>query len=502
MNQLIKTKGLLVALGVMLTLAGCGAPADNGNSAGGTMLKIGVGAIPTTLDPGRATLRQQYSILQLTAGTLTSQDRDGKNFGMRLAASVEPGDKQFVFHLKPGLKFSDGSALTSRDVVATFQYYLADKTSAYRANFNAVEKVEARGDLTVVFDLKRPYPALPFILAYPSSAILPAKSIESRGVGDLYKGDPLPTAGQFTVQAVAQDQITLQANANYVGEQPSTKTVVFKKITDPAGRLAQVRGGQIDYADDITPKSVGQITSPVEAHSAIGINGAQFLVMNNRGTSVLSDVRIRQAISLAINRSQITQVAWSGQTRPVQSLFPDASPYSAPFLQTDSDAQRAKEELADTQCASGCTLRLIVASDNEPRSDVAVVVQQNLKAIGIQVNIEKSESATVAKSSNEGNFDLLISGTYDNIPGGYFAYALGPAVEALHTGYSNAEMDRLLQQVETTSGADLTAAIAQVNAQFAKDMPMAPIAEYSVISASRVPADRFTTDAGFFFHVG
>lgn len=497
-----KTAGAIVALSGMLLTSGCSGSSSPASDATDS-LRIGVAQTPTSLDPGQGGgYRQSYAILQLISGTLTSMDRDGKNVSMGLAASMEPRDKQFVFKLKPGLKFSDGSALTARDVVASFEHYLADKASGNSFIYEPIEKVTATDDLTVEFDLKRPYPSLPAILATPPSAIIPAKSIESKGLEELYKGDPLPTAGQFEVKTFDQNQITLQANPNYAGEQPTTKTLVFKKITDATARLAQVQGGGIDFADDITPKSIPQISAPLEASTAAAVNGAQFLVMNNRETATLSDVRIRQAISLAINRNQINQVAWAGQNQPALSVFPGDSPYNAPFVKPDVDVQRAKEQLAGTKCANGCTLRLIVNSDNEPRNDAAIVAQQNLKAVGIQVNIEKSEGATILTYAKDGNFDLAFFGTYDNTPDSYLGFLLDPSDQALYSGYSSPEMDRLLKEVTITSDAERDAAIRGINALIAKDMPFTPIAENSFTSVSRVTSERFTVDPGFFFHVG
>lgn len=496
-----KTKSALIALGLILGATGCAGPSTNENDPGSATLNVGVATLPTSLDPGKATYRQQGMILKLAAGTLTNVDRGGKNVSMGLAAEMEQDDRKVIFKLKPGLKFSDGSPLTAADVAATFDHYLADKSYAYGYYFEPVAKVKATDELTVEFELKRPYPSLPGLLANQAAAIFPAKSIESKGA-DLFKGDPLPSAGQFMVQSLSQDQITLQANPNFAGNKSSTKTIIFKKITDPASRLAQLQGGQIDYADDITPKSVAQFSSPVKPVTAAAINGEQFMVMNNRPTNTLSDVRIRQAISIAINRNQINQVAWAGQAHPPLSLFPSPGTDNANFLHSDADTQRAKELLVGTSCANGCTLRLVVASDNEPRSDAAAVLQQNLKAIGIQVNIEKSQSATVSTYLRGANFDLAIAGCYDQTPDTYLDYLLGSSVSALYSGYSSPEMDRLLEQVGIESGSGLAATIGQINALFAKDMPMTPIADFSVTSASRVPAERFTMDAGFLFYVG
>lgn len=493
----------LVALSTMLALTACGGPAGIEGDASKATLTIGVGTISSTLDPDQAFSRPQIGILGLTGGTLTATGRDGKQIQMRLADSVTEGDKNYVVKLKPGLEFSDGSPLRAKDVVATFKHYIANKASIVAYQYASIEKVTAVDDLTVKFDLKAPDTALPFYLAQPYSPILPANAIEARGQ-DLYKGDPLPSAGQFEVASFEADQVTLRANSHYAGPEASTKTVIFKKIADPAARVAQVQGGAIDFADDIPPKSAEQIVAPAEVRKAIGVNGLQMLLPNNRVNSLLSDVRIRKAIAVAIDRDQINKVTWLGLNTPTRGLFASGSQYSHPFLPEQSDVGQAKELLTGTKCANGCQLRLIVSADNPPRNDIAVVVQQNLKAIGIAVLINQAQTSAVQQQASEGNFDLLVGNDYDiaDYPTGILSDLFGPAMNGFYTGYSNPEMARLLEQVRATSGSAQREWVNQVDAQFEKDLPMVPIADSFIVSASRVSSDKFDIDPTFSYHVG
>ncbi|RWC38245.1 MAG: ABC transporter substrate-binding protein [Mesorhizobium sp.] len=483
---------LLVTVGALLTAAA------HGNASDGT-LKIGIDHFPTNLDPGQNPWRQQQAIMHFIAGTLTNQESDGKQVTMGLAASVEPGEKRFVVKLKPGLEFSDGSALTATDVVASFNYYMNDKTNGYGYTFAPIEKVTSTDELTVEFELKRPYPSLPFILALPSSEIIPSESIEANDSKDIYNVDhPLPTAGPFQVQSFGQDQITLLRNPYYAGVQPSTKTIIFRKITDPAARLAQVQGGEIDWADDISPKQIVQLSAPVEARSAQAINGLSILSLNNRDNSVLSDVRIRKAIAAAIDRQQINEVVYAGQSQPALSLWATGSRYSRPFLSPNADVERAKELLAGTKCENGCKLKLIASG-----GDTQIVVQQNLKAIGLEVEIVNAEGATINDWLTQGNFDLWAGGSFDvaDFPDGYLAWTIGQANEALYSGYSSSEMNALIEKVNMTTGSERDAAVAALNALFENDLPLVPITDTVVVSASRVPSEVFNISPTMYFDV-
>lgn len=496
--------GSIVTIGVMLMTAACSGGSSSSTQADTKeTVTVGTAQIPTSLDPGRNPYRQQGAIMQLAAGTLTTLSDDAKGIGMGLAASVEPeGDKRFVVKLKPDLKFSDGSAVDSADVVASYDYYLASP-SASSVPFSSIAKVTAVDDLTVNFDLNTPFAAQPYMMAGFAATIVPSEVVKAKGK-DLFTGDPVPTAGPYQVASVSQSEIVLKENPVYAGEKRSVKTLIFKKIPDTATRIAQVQSGQLDYADGISPKQVGQLSAPVEARSTRSIDGIVLLQMNNRDSSLLSDVRIRQAFGVAIDRVQINDVAFAGQSKPALSLFGTSSKYSEPVLPEHADVDRAKQLLVGTKCAGGCDLNFIVASDNEPYVDAAVVIQQNLKAIGINVNITKAENATVDQDKANGNYDLSIGDMYDYLdyPDGYLKYTFTPKYSVLYTGYSNPEMDKLVNEVLTTTGPGKEAAVEQAKALFDKDLPFAPIVDFTVVSGSRVPADVFNVAPTTNYHVG
>ncbi|BCW35986.1 hypothetical protein StoSoilA2_20420 [Arthrobacter sp. StoSoilA2] len=495
----VKVAAALVAFSGMLAVTGCSGPTNAASSNGDDdTIRIGVSAVLTTLDPGQNFSIGQVAITNLFGGTLTNLNSDGKAVSMGLAESVTPGDEQYVVKLRAGLKFSDGSPLTAADVAASFGHYLADKTNGYDYTYAPIEKVTAIDDLTVAFDLNYPYPALEYALSLPGSIIVPAKDIEERGA-DLYRGDPLPSSGRYKIQTSNQDQIILEANPNYPAQQPETKTLIFQKVADPVSRLAQVQSGQLDYAEEIAPKQLAQLSGPVEARTAFAANGQTFLAMNNRDNSILSDPRIRKAVSTAIDREQINQIVFADRNRLGLGLFASSSPHNRPFLQEKANVAAAKSLLAGTKCENSCSLRFTNAGD----ADIAVVVQQNLKAVGIEVSIENVEPAVLSKNADEGNYDLLATGNFEqgDYPAISLQFTLGPTIQALRTGYNNPEMTQLLEKLKTASGSEADSTLDQVKTLFEEDLPLAPIADYMVNSASRIPSERFGLDSTLFYHV-
>jgi ABC-type transport system substrate-binding protein len=332
---------------------------------------------------------------------------------------------------------------------------------------------------------------------------MPAQGIKARGPKKLFNFPLLPTAGQFQVSAFKPTSITLKANPNYVGKKASAQTVTFQTITDPFARIAQAQSGQVDYADELPPSAITQISAPASPRTTTSVNGIYFLALNNRKNSVLSDVRIRKAVALAINRSQMNQVVWKGKNQFALGMFAKASRYYHGFLPTTPNITRAKALLAGTKCASGCTLQSIAHVDEVFRQ-IALITQQNLKAIGITVKITEADLGTVDERSLAGDFDFRPIFNFDNgdILDGYLYWLIGPAIEASYTGYQSLKMNRLINKASSSVGPARSSAVAQMNALFEKDVPFAPIAGVVVLSSSRVPSALFDLDPNLFYHVG
>lgn len=492
----------IAAIGIAGLLAGCNGTAGSPDAAVPDALRVGVPSLPEALDPGRVFIQQEIAILGLASGTLTTLDDDGKGTSMGLAETIDETDSAFTLTLKEGLTFSDGTDLTSEDVVASFDHYLADEANAFAYKFAPVTSVVAQDDLTVIFNIDRPYASLPWILATPQTAIIPSEVIAERGAA-LYD-TPVPTAGEFAVESLGRDEVVLTANPNYAGSKPSTQKITFKRIADAAARLAQVQGGEIEFADSVSPKVLASLTEPVEARTTLGVNGIQTLSLNVRENSVLRDVGIRQAIARSIDRDQINQIAWAGMNAPALGLFASTSQYSKPFLPSTPELSEAEDYLSGTECAAGCTLELIVDSSDEASGDIALVVQQNLREVGITVEISKIETAGMIQRSTDGDFDILVAFSYENgdFPDSLLPFQLGPAVQGFYSGYSSPEMDELLGLVAATRGEERAAAVEQVNELFEKDLPLIPIASNLSSSAGRVPADIFQVTPSFAYIVG
>jgi len=495
----------LAVLGVCLSLAACGSAhrASTGPDGNFENITVGVGAIPTSLDPGQNGLRQDYAIMQLVAGTLTVENNAGTGVYPGLASSVTGGGLRWVVTLRRNLRFSDGAPLTSRDVVASFDYYLKDKSNEYAYTFTPIKAVTAHGARTVVFDLREPYPDLPVSLAYPSSTILPISRLAHART--LF-ATPVPTAGPYVMTKFGHTQIVLTKNRFFVGPPHRVERVTFNLISDPTARLSQAQGGELDFADGINQQQAKSLPSPLHAQVALAINGVEFLEMNNTGHGPLSDVRVRKAIALAVNREQINEVAYGGLSKPALSFWASDSPYSQPFLSSTPQLAGARALLRGTQCQHGCTIDILARADEEDQTNVAQVTQQDLKAIGITTTITTVDASTESSRLAAYNYGIDPGFLFDvsDIPLGVLGFGLDPrgGANALQSGYANPEMHKLIVAVDVSTGAQRAAAVRRVNALFERDLPYVPLVNLVIASASRVPNSVFSIEPTMYYHVG
>lgn len=496
---------VLICLSVCLTVVACGSThsAPSGQNRSYQKITVGVGAIPTSLDPGQNGLRQDYAIMQLVAGTLTVENDAGTGVYPGLASSVTGGGLRWVVTLRKNLKFSDGTPLTSRDVVASFDYYLKDKSNEYAYTFAPIKAVTMQGAWTVVFDLREPYPDLPVSLAYPSSTILPISRLAHPGT--LFT-TPVPTAGPYVMTKFGHTQIVLMKNRFFVGPPHSVEQVTFNLVSDPTARLAQVQGGELNFADGINQQQAKSLPSPLHAQVAIAINGVEFLEMNNTGHGPLSNVRVRKAIALAVNREQINQVAYGGLSKPALSFWASNSPFSQPFLSATPELAAARALLRGTQCQHGCTIDILARADEEDQTNVAQVTQQDLTAIGITTTITTVDASTESSRLAAYNYDIDPGFLFDvsDIPLGVLGFGLDPegGADALQSGYSDPEMHKLIVAVDVSTGASRAAAVRSVNALYERDLPYVPLVNLVIASASQVPDSVFSIEPTMYYHVG
>jgi peptide/nickel transport system substrate-binding protein len=495
-----RTRRLGVGLTMVaaLTLAACGggeATTASGGAASSDELQpvdaavVSLPAPTQSLNPTAsvsATDRASYSLVN---GTFFRVNADGE-VDPDLAEDITFNDDftSATVKLRSGLKFSDGSPLTAKDAAATWNYWLTAQGSVLGSVTGRVASVTAPDDTTVEITFKSPFPSFREASANPGLGVFPAASVANP---DFYK-QPVTSGPYKVVSAWASNKLELEVNENYWGPTPLVKNLTLTVIEDANSAVSQLQSGQVDFAGDLPPNFVSQIAdTPGVTTTNTPVFGFYDLRMWNQ-SGPFSDPNMRKAVSYALDRQAVVDSIWGDGNEAQAGFWPRTMEGHDDSVSVDRNLDKAKELLSHTQCASGCTVRMMYSDQEFPfASQFALLVQDQLKDIGITVQLEKLEAATLISRLRAGDYDMVpgaMSGPV-NIPDQVLANALlsTGALKAEFTGYSSPQMDQLIAQANASSGDQRAAALAAIEKQYAEDMPFATYATWVRGTATKLP---------------
>ena len=463
----------IAAVAICLALSGCAPRARQPNS-----LVFLIENSPTNLDPRIGTDAQSERIDALLFDGLVTR---GANFELQpsLAQSWEnPSPLRWIFHLRSGVHFHDGRAMTSRDVKWTLDSMrnhsiISAKTGAYAK----VASVETPDDAIVILNLSTPDPALLWNLSDGAFGVVPAGSSKD------FARHPVGTgAFEFVRQDMDKDVVIARASNSW-HPPPGLERVTFAVVPDAITRALELRKGSADIAlSSLTPDMVRALeTDPrLQAISAPGTIVA-YLAFNLR-EPILSDVRVRQAIALAINRPLIIDTLLGGYARPAASLLPPSHwAYDrglAPTAFDPTEANRILDAAGYKRDAQGMRFSLTIkTSTDETMRLFVAALQQQLVTVGIDLRLRSYEFATFYADVVRGAFQMYslrwIGGNEDP---DIFHYAMAsdqvPPKGANRGHYNNAELDALLVSAAQAGTQDERKAdYIQVQKILARDLP-------------------------------
>lgn len=402
----------ILAIAVAAVIGGCGgggsgsteeAPAKRGGT-----LKIASGAEPTTLLPKKLlALPEAQVINQVMQGLYYLDPQKDYEPAPLLAEKVDKSAdlREWTFHLRPGVEFSDGKPLTSADVV--FSIEQAKESESYANLYEGIETITAPDKLTVKMKTTGPAPALPDVLSLTVAAIVPdnygGKSAEQFGSA------PVGT-GPFEVASWRKgQQLILKRNPGYWQKGlPLLDEVVYVNPSTDIGRGQQLRAGEVDVIAEPPFAQLSALESTPGIRSYKAENTFLGIILVNSRKALFADPGAREAINLAISREDITEAAWRGAGRAGASYFPLAMLYAKDIKPPAQDVARAKALLAAAVKATGeqPNFTLYVESGNEISSSATQVIQQNLEAIGMKLSIQQLDPATFYEQLGTGHYGL------------------------------------------------------------------------------------------------
>ncbi len=432
---------------------------------------------PTNLDPRVGLDAQSERIGDLIFDYLLTRDQH-LNVQPGLAERWEiPNPQTYIFHLHPGVKFHDGRPLTSRDVKWTFDSLLqgqvrSTKTAAYRL----VREIEAADENTVVFHLKEPFATLPWNLSDGAIGIVPYGSTSEMSQHPI-------GSGPFRFVSAEQDkEIILERNRDYWREPPAISRVRFVVVPDATTRALELRKGSADIAvNALTPDMVLTLEhdTNLEVLRAPG-TVLSYMAFNLRDP-ILKDVRVRQAIACAIDRRPMIQYLGRGFARLATSVLPPESwAFNSEVSAYAHDPERARQLLdaAGYPATNGVRFHLTMKSSTEESTRLmAAVLQQQLREVGIVLDIRTFEFATFFSDVTRGAFQFYslrwIGGNEDpDIFEYIFHSSKFPPNGANRGYYANPRVDVLIDQARAEPDQKLRKQLyGEIQQILAEDLP-------------------------------
>lgn len=459
-----------------------------------------------TMNPYRSADNTTVWAVSLYGGRLEQSDVNGE-LSPGLAESYQASDDglTYTFKLRKDLAFSDGSPLTSKDVVATFKYEMTDKANVRAGDVSAWKDVTAPDPDTVVITLKSPQPSLPGVVARPQHSIFPAGSLDNP---DEFFKKPI-SAGQYAVESYSSngETLVLKRNDRFYGDKPAIETFTYKRVPDVSTRIIDLKSGTIDVALDLPAAAVDQVETATTQAEAVKVYGNQWIWMNIR-SGPLSDVNVRKAINYAVDRDEVNKLAFAGKSTPVGSLWPQTMPaykLSGNTIPMTVDLNKAKELLKGTACENGCNLKIQVRQGVPIDQQSALVIKQDLQKIGITVDIVAVDTTTATANESAGSFEMeshKFTGYAE--PDSYLTLCClsTGGIHSVFSGWANPDVDAAVEKVLSTSGPARDDALKTIDKLFAEDLPYIPLVNYVVFAGvSKKVADWFTITPSYSLEV-
>jgi len=450
-------------------------------SFGAQVLHVGVPGEPDSLDPHKSTLIYARIINQQIWLPLVSYDKDGNLIGGAADSwEIAKDGLTYTFHLKAGLKWSDGTPITSADYLYSFRRMEDPKTMYNQAelyfwikNAKAVLQehhpltdlgVAAPDARTVVFTLERPNPL--FLVLIGNAYAVPEKAIEKWGA-EWTLPQHIVCAGPYMVKdRVPGTRITLVRNLQSIYAQGTAiDEIDFYFVNDDTAMTDRFRTGELDLVYSAGASEFDQIArqSPSEA---VAYNAASttFLVLNTH-KKALADIRVRRALSMLIDRDIIAAKIVGGHTKPAYTLVPHNWPGIA--FRHDPDyadwsQKKRVEEAKKLLAAAGYSAQRPLAIeyiyyDSKVSGRLAIALKSMWDATGlIKTSLLSKEQAGLFAQLDSGDFEAGSMGfdmgleldPYDMLSG------VEPGGWNDRTGLKSNEYESLMDKVRVTADAD------------------------------------------------
>lgn len=398
MRPEMSIKGYVNLIGVLATIGSASALVSCDGSGGGEArtsardsVILAIRPEPPGLDPttGSAAAIGSMTVTSIFEGLTRVNEAGDVLPGLAQAWTISDDATHYTFHLEENVVFSDGTAFDADDVKFTFTRNAgADSTSKRKAYFTQMTSIETPDPFTVEITIARPNAFFLFNLAEPVSAIVAPESAATNRIS------PVGTGPYMLARWQQGSRVQLVANPLYRRpEQVRIKNVEFRFIEDPASQVAAMLAEEIDAILYLEAKeAVSQFENDDRFDTIIGTTEGETILAMNNARAPLDDVRVRRAISLAIDRQAVIDGAEFGYGIPIGSHFAPHHPDHIDLTGVYPFDPVAARRLLDEAGYDEIELTLKVPTFSYTRRSAEIIASQ-LSKVGITASIEPLEFA-------------------------------------------------------------------------------------------------------------
>ena len=414
-------------------------------------------------------------------GLVKSSD-DGSKIEPSLAESWDiSADKlTYTFHLRKDLKFSDGTPVKGEDWVFSLLRARDTKGTAWAFSLEAIKEVVAPDDKTVVIKLTKPWAPIMADLAMFNGSVTSKAYFEKVGA-EAYSQKPIGTGPYAITEWKKGEYILMDKNTNYwQAGLPKTDKIKITVVPDDNTRMLQLQSGEVDITTFVPWNRVTEFKADPNLQAVLVPSTETRYIQYNITKKKLSDVRVRQALDMATDRTALSKTVLFGFGEESKGFMAKAGVYWNPNVATNPyNVEKAKALLKEAGYPNGFDITITLPSGNTVNASIGTILKEQWSKIGVNVNLETLETATATEKFKNMKTDITLRAwTNDMVDSSQQVdyFCVYSNIKNFYTGWDNKEIEALaLAAKSELDSTKRQAMYYKIQELYQIDMPMSTI---------------------------